>query len=203
MNPRVIVFARVPRGGEVKTRLARSIGEAAALAHYRTMLRDTLAVAREAQVQAPGLEVELCVLGDDREGECARLAAMHGFALTTQLGASFGERIAGAVERALRDGRVPVLVGSDVVSLSARDLHDAFEALRASDAVFAPTEDGGYALVGLRREVAGLFDDMPWGRDTLMAATRRRLQQAGIGWSQLRTQWDVDEEPDLRRWLAR
>ncbi|HRA77971.1 MAG TPA: TIGR04282 family arsenosugar biosynthesis glycosyltransferase [Burkholderiaceae bacterium] len=202
MNPRVIVFARVPRSGEVKTRLARSIGEAAALAHYRTMLRDTLAVAREAQVQAPGIEVELCVLGDDPEGECARLAAMHGCALTAQVGASFGERIAAAVGRALSDGRMPVLVGSDVVSLAARDLHDAFEALRVSDAVFGPTEDGGYALVGLSREVAGLFDDMPWGRDTLMAATRRRLQQAGIRWTQLRTLWDVDEEPELRRWLA-
>ena len=79
MNPRVIVFARVPCAGEVKTRLARTVGEAAALAHYRTMLRDTLAVVRAAQVQSPGLEVELCILGDDREGECARLAAMHGY----------------------------------------------------------------------------------------------------------------------------
>lgn len=202
MNPRVIVFARVPCAGEVKTRLARTVGEAAALAHYRTMLRDTLAVVRAAQVQSPGLEVELCILGDDCDGECGRLAAMHGFTLTTQVGASLGERIDTALARALDEGRVPVLVGSDVVSLSASDLHDAFEALRERDAVFGPTEDGGYALVGLSRRVAHLFEDMPWGCDTLMAATRRRLQESGARWSQLRTLWDVDEEPNLRRWLA-
>ncbi len=202
MTRRVIVLARVPRPGEVKSRLARTVGEAAALAHYRTMLRDILSVVREAQVQSPDIEVELCILGDDRDGECARLAAMHGFALTTQLGSSVGERIEAALGRALDEGRVPVLVGSDVVSLAASDLHDAFEALRERDAVFGPTEDGGYALVGLRRRVARLFDEMPWGRDSLMAATRRRLQESGVRWSQLRTLWDVDEEPDLRRWLA-
>jgi rSAM/selenodomain-associated transferase 1 len=202
MTRRVIVLARVPRPGEVKSRLARTVGEAAALAHYRTMLRDILSVVREAQVQSPDIEVELCILGDDRDGECARLAAMHGFALTTQLGSSVGERIEAALGRALDEGRVPVLVGSDVVSLAASDLHDAFEALRERDAVFGPTEDGGYALVGLRRRVARLFDEMPWGRDSLMAATRRRLQESGVRWSQLRTLWDVDEEPELRRWLA-
>ncbi|MEZ5604486.1 MAG: TIGR04282 family arsenosugar biosynthesis glycosyltransferase [Burkholderiaceae bacterium] len=202
MNRRVIVFARAPRPGEVKTRLARAVGDAAALAHYRTMLRDTLAVVREAQVQSPELEVELCILGDDREGECARLAAMHGFALASQLGSSVGERIEAALGRALDEGRVPVLVGSDVVSLAASDLHDAFDALREREAVFGPTEDGGYALVGLRHRVARLFDEMPWGRDSLMAVTRRRLQESGVRWSQLRTLWDVDEEPELRRWLA-
>lgn len=202
MKRRVIVFARVPRSGEVKTRLARVIGDAAALAHYRSMLRDMLAVAREAQVQAPGLEAELCVAGDDVDGECARLAAMHGFTLVAQDGASPGERIDAALGRALREGRVPVLVGSDVMSLTARDLHAAFDALREHDAVFGPTEDGGYALVGLRRRVERLFDDMPWGTDSLMAATRRRLDECGVRWSQLRTLWDVDEEPDLRRWLV-
>lgn len=202
MKGRVIVFACVPRSGAVKPLLARAVGEAAALAHYRTMMRDTLAVAREAQLQAPGLEVELCVAGTDEDGECAGLAAMHGFALTGQVGASCGERIDAALGRALREGRIPVLVGGDVVSLTPRDLHDAFEALHERDAVFGPTEDGGYALVGLSREVGRLFDEMPWGRDSLMAATRRRLQEIGVRWQQLRTLWNVDEEPDLRRWLA-
>jgi rSAM/selenodomain-associated transferase 1 len=202
MNGRVIVFARVPCAGEVKTRLARAVGEATALAHYRTMLSDTLAVVRAALVEAPGLEAELCIVGDDRDGECARLAAAHGFALSAQQGATLGERIDAALGRALSEGKVPVLIGSDVVSLTARDLHDAFESLREREAVFAPTEDGGYALVGLSRRVARLFDAMPWGCDSLMAVTRRRLQECGIRWAQLRTLWDVDEEPDLRRWLA-
>lgn len=203
MTGRVILFARVPRRGEVKTRLARRVGDGAALAHYRTMLRDTLAVVREAQVQAPGLQAELCIAGDDVDGECARLAAMHGFALAAQQGTTPGERIEAALARALREGSVPVLVGSDVVSLTAADLRGAFDALHERDVVLAPTEDGGYALIGLRREVERLFEGMPWGTDALMAATRRRLEESGVRWAQLRTLWDVDEEPDLQRWLGR
>ena len=201
-NGRIVVFARAPRYGEVKTRLARAVGAAAALAHYRTMLRDMLAVVREAMLQLPGLDAELCVAGDDDDGECARLAALHGIALAAQAGASFGERLGGALERALRDGRIPVLVGSDAVSLTVGDLKDALAALRAHDAAFAPSEDGGFALVGLRRPIEGLFEGLPWGSDTLMAVTRRRLDELGVDWTQLRTLWDVDEEPDLRRWLA-
>ncbi len=202
MKRRVIVFSRVPRSGEVKPRLAGALGDAVALAHYRTMLRDTLAVVREAQVQDPVIEAELCIAGDDADGECARLAAAHGFALAAQEGATLGERIGAALSRALREGRVPVAVGGDLVSLRARDVHEAFEALRERDVVLGPTEDGGYALVGLRRELARLFDDLPWGEPTLMAVTRRRLHEAGVPWAQLRTLWDVDEEPELRRWLA-
>jgi rSAM/selenodomain-associated transferase 1 len=202
-NGRIVVFARAPRHGEVKTRLARTAGAAAALAHYRTMLRDTLGVVREAMLQLPGLDVELCVAGQDPDGECARLAALHGAALAAQVGDSFGERLGAALDRALLDGRMPVLVGSDAVSLTAGDLKDALAALRDHDATFAPTEDGGFALVGLRRPVEGLFDDLPWGTDTLMAVTRRRLDELGVDWVQLRTLWDVDDEPGLRRWLAR
>lgn len=201
MNGRIIVFARVPRCGDVKASLASVIGDAAALTHYRKMLSDTLAVVREARAQAPELEVELCIDGDDAEGECVALAASCGFALTVQQGASLGERIEAALRRALGEGRTPVLIGSDVVSLTARDLLDAFQALRERDAVLGPTEGGGYALVGLGREIPRLFDEMPWGRDSLIAATRRRLQECGVRWTQLRTLWVVDEEPDLRRWL--
>lgn len=201
-NGRIVVFARTPRHGEVKTRLARVVGAAAALAHYRTMLRDTLAVVREAMLQWPALDAELCIAGDDSDGECARLAALHGAALAAQAGASFGERLGGALERALRDGRMPVLVGSDAMSLTVGDLKDAFAALREHDAAFAPSEDGGFALVGLRRSIEGLFEALPWGSDTLMAVTRRRLDELGVDWVQLRTLWDVDEEPDLQRWLA-
>ncbi len=202
MNRRVIVFARVPRAGEVKPRLAGAIGDAAALAHYRDMLRAVLAVVREALVRWPDLEAELCILGDDHDGECRRLAATHGLALAPQAGASTGDRVRAALERALDAGRLPVLVRADLVSLTADDLRDAFEALRDQEAVFAPTEGGGYALVGLSRPAARLFEDMPWGADSLMAATRRRLQECDLRWEQLRTLWNVDEEPDLRRWLA-
>jgi rSAM/selenodomain-associated transferase 1 len=196
---RVIVFARVPRLGEVKTRLARSIGDAAALSVHRELMAGAMATA----VTAGADRLELCVAGDDRDGECARLAASCGAALSVQRGDSLGDRMGEALGRALADGCRPVLIGCDVPSLTASDLRRAFDALEFHDAVFAPAEDGGYGLVGCRREIGVAFEAIPWGQPTVMAATRERLRAAGIGWAELRTVWDVDELEDLQRWRDR
>ncbi|MEI7446264.1 MAG: DUF2064 domain-containing protein, partial [Burkholderiales bacterium] len=71
-----------------------------------------------------------------------------------------------------------------------------------ADAVLAPAEDGGYALVGIARPIPGLFDGVDWGSDRVLAATRDRLRAAAARWTELRTVWDVDVEADLRRWTA-
>ena len=197
-RPRLIVFARVPILGRVKTRLAASIGDEAALAVHRALLATTLERAVEA---SPG-ELELCIDGDDPHGECAALARASGARLRRQSGASLGERMDEALTRALGDGCLPVLVGCDAPALKADDLHAAFEALAQVDAVFAPAEDGGYALVGCSRPIAEAFRAIDWGSPTVMAETRVRLTGAGIGWCELRTLWDVDDAEDLRRWQA-
>ncbi len=93
-----------------------------------------------------------------------------------------------------------MLVGSDCPSLRPGDLRDAFDALAAADAVFAPAEDGGYALVGVSRSAPGLFDPMRWGTSAVMAKTLARAEHAGLRVALLRTVWDVDVEADLRRW---
>jgi len=196
---RVIVFARVPRLGEVKTRLARSIGEHAALSAHRELLAAAMATA--ARAGADG--VELCIAGDDRDGECAGLAASFGASLSVQRGASLGDRMGEALGRALAEGCWPALIGCDVPSLTASDLRCAFGALELCDAVFSPAEDGGYGLVACRREIGVAFESIPWGQPTVMAATRERLRSAGIGWTELRTVWDVDELDDLLRWRGR
>jgi glycosyltransferase A (GT-A) superfamily protein (DUF2064 family) len=94
-------------------------------------------------------------------------------------------------------------LGSDCPALTARHLRHADQALRdGADAVFVPCEDGGYALVGLRRTDERLFRDIAWGTETVMAETRRRLLALGWQWRELEMLWDVDRPEDYERLVA-
>lgn len=67
------------------------------------------------------------------------------------------------------------------------------------DAVFIPAEDGGYVLVGLRRPLPRLFEDIDWGSERVMTQTRARLHELGLSWRELPTLWDIDRPQDLDR----
>ncbi|MCX7204061.1 MAG: DUF2064 domain-containing protein, partial [Burkholderiales bacterium] len=82
------------------------------------------------------------------------------------------------------------------------DLAQAFVALQTADVVFAPAQDGGYALVGLRREAPELFERVDWGTEQVMSQTLAHAQALGLTVRLLRTVWDVDTPADLRRWRA-
>ena len=198
---RIIVFAKVPRAGEVKTRLAAVLGAEGALAAYRQLLEHTLAQT----AAVPGVARELCVAGHDVDGECEVLARQYGFELSVQSGDDLGDRMMNALRPGLGRGERVVLIGSDCPVLRAVDLADALDALKGTDhaeAVFAPTEDGGYVLVGAVGAMPPVFESMHWSHAQVMAQTRKRLDAAGIRYRMLRTLWDVDELADWERWQA-
>jgi rSAM/selenodomain-associated transferase 1 len=196
-TPALIVFARVPRAGQVKTRLAASIGVTAALQVYRDLLESTLQRTRGSRAPIRLLYID----GEDLDGHCAELARRFGMRLERQVGADLGQRMANALEDQLRDARLPVLIGCDLPVIDATYLDAAFDALASHDAVFAPAEDGGYGLVGLRRMIPELFFDQPWGSSQVMARARQSLRGAAASWCELDEVWDVDEVCDLERWL--
>ena len=105
-----------------------------------------------------------------------------------------------AFKRVLRAHPYVVLIGSDCPALTPADLRAAARALKAgADAVLSPAEDGGYALIGLRRVTRRLFDGIAWGRPTVLERTRARLRRIGWRWKELRTVWDVDRPEDVAR----
>ena len=111
-----------------------------------------------------------------------------------------GARMLNAFEDALTRSRHVLLTGSDCPSLTAADLRAAARALREGrDAVFGPTEDGGYVLVGLSQAMPALFDAMTWGTATVMEETRQRLRNLGWRWHELPVHWDVDRPQDYQR----
>jgi hypothetical protein len=128
------------------------------------------------------------------------LARRHGLALRTQVRGHLGQRMHRAFERALRSADAVVLIGTDCPGLRASDLRAAVRALQGgADAVLAPAEDGGYALIGLRRVSARLFCGIDWGSTSVMEQTRQRLGELGWRWRELRTVWDVDRPEDYAR----
>jgi rSAM/selenodomain-associated transferase 1 len=199
MTRRLVVFARLPRLGRVKTRLAATVGDERALAVHRRLLETTVALAESFGAD----RLELCYDGEPSPtGDWPLTLASSGWDVVPQQGADLGARMWKALRGALSRGEQVLLVGSDCPVLRPDDLHAAFEALGRTDAVFAPTEDGGYALVGLRRALPTLFSEMPWSTARVMDETRARLAAAGASATELRTVWDVDVEADMKRWEA-
>ncbi len=194
----LLVFARAPVAGAAKTRLIPLLGADGAARLQERFIDRTLATAHAARPDRLMLWCE----PDTTHDVLRRTASRHGASLHAQNGADLGARMHGAFAHALPDCRFAIGVGTDCPALETTHLHAACEALHAGhDAVFAPAEDGGYALIGLRHADAFLFSDIPWGTDRVMDETRQRLRESGLLWHELATLWDVDRPEDYHRLL--
>ncbi len=192
---RLLVFAKAPVPGQVKTRLAGKYGIRGAARLYQAMLRRTLAMATAAAL----CPVQLWCAPNTTHPFFASCRRDYGVTLKTQPGGDLGRRMDLALRQALRESSWAVLIGGDCPSLGSAELRTALSALAGvRDAVLGPAEDGGYVLIGLRRPCPVLFQGVAWGKPGVLAATRRRLQRAGMAWSELPTGWDVDYPADVR-----
>jgi len=192
----VIVFAKAPEPGTVKTRLVPVLGAEGAAALHVRLVKRTLGTLRAASFK----HVELhCAPGTD-DPFFQFCAGHYGFPLRPQVAGDLGARMLSAFERALAAHACVVLIGTDCPALTARHLRQAERALRdGNEAVFIPCEDGGYALIGLQRADGQLFEGIAWGGDNVMTQTRARLSALGWRWHELETLWDVDRPVDYQR----
>lgn len=193
MSTAVIVFAKAPVPGLVKTRLTPALGAEGAAVLAERMLRHALAQATAADIGS----VELCAAPDATHPALRAAAAVCGASLTEQGTGDLGLRMHRAFARSLmRHGRA-LLIGTDAPSLDASMLRQASQALEDRDVVFVPALDGGYALVGQRRPDPRWFSDMTWSHARVMDDTRQRLRGAGVRWTELSAVADIDEPADL------
>ncbi len=192
----IVVFAKAPQPGAVKTRLIPLLGAEGAAALHLRLVKRALATARAAAFG----RVELHCAPDAEDAFFRFCGSRYGAALAPQAAGDLGARMLAAFGTALAAHARVLLIGSDCPALSARDLRQAEQALREGhDAVLAPAEDGGYALIGLTRCDARLFEGIAWGGDGVMAETRARLAALGWRWRELETLWDVDRPEDYAR----
>jgi rSAM/selenodomain-associated transferase 1 len=195
----VVVFAKAPRPGMVKTRLADLLGVEGAAGLHARLVKHTLETARAAGFR----RIELHGAPDCDDPFFRFCAGHYAVTLASQAPGNLGARMLAAFESTLAAHARVLLVGSDCPALTARHLRQAERALRdGADAVLAPCEDGGYALIGLRRADARLFEGVAWGSSSVAADTRKRLAELGWHWRELETLWDVDRPEDYSRLLS-
>jgi len=193
---RVIVFARAPEPGKVKTRLIPALGEAGAAALYRRLVLHAIGAAKDSD-SGP---VELWCAPDASQPFFAECARRLGVSLHAQPEGDLGERMRQAFIAVLGRSARAILVGSDIPGLSAEYLRDAERSLAGGyDVVIGPAEDGGYVLIGLKRCDPELFREISWGRPTVLAETRRHIARLGLSCHELPALWDVDRPGDLER----
>ncbi len=193
---RVVVFAKAPEPGRVKTRLIPALGEAGAAVLHRRLVAHSLRAATDAALGPVELWCDPDI-GDPFFSDCER---DFGVSLHAQGQGDLGARMERALDAALTRASRAILVGSDIPGLSAQYLRDAERMLLAgNDAVIGPAEDGGYVLIGLSRCDPRLFRALSWGGPEVLAQTRERI--AALRWrsSELPALRDVDRPEDLER----
>jgi rSAM/selenodomain-associated transferase 1 len=192
--PRIAVFAKAPVPGSVKTRLVPLLGAEGAARLHAGLVNQALSTAAATRPA----KLQLWCSPDASHPFLAACAKRFACETRTQQGADLGERMAHAFE-----GNTPlVLIGSDCPALRASHISHAWDALEFHDAVVAPAEDGGYALIALARPCPSLFSDIAWGEPNVMQRTRERLAGAKLSWMELPTLWDVDRPEDYERLRA-
>ena len=185
MKDMVVVFARAPRLGTVKRRLARAIGDRAALRFHLSTLTALLR-----DLKSDGRFDVVLALTPDR----ARVRLPIRVAHADQGHGDLGRRMA----RALGKYRRVALMGCDIPMATAADARAAFRRLGTADAVFGPAQDGGYWLIALGpRRPADLFGATRWSTGHALADTLLQYRHRRTGL--LRCLADVDTEADYRR----
>lgn len=192
---RVVIFAKAPRPGEVKTRLIPALGPQGAATLARRLLHHAIEQALLADIGT----VELCRTPDD-EDAWKSVDAPATVAQSAQGAGDLGERLARSSERVIGTGSAVLLIGTDCPGLDARALRRLAGSLEEADAAITPAADGGYVALALNRYHPRLFAHIDWSTSTVASETLRRFNELGWRTRVLPILRDIDEPADLR-WL--
>lgn len=184
----IAVFAKPPRAGEVKTRLAAALGANVAALLARAFFSDTWA----ALGQVAGARRVLASTADELGAFGLREAE-----LWLQGDGDLGARMERIAVRALAEAPWFIALGADSPGLPLAALDAARAAFVRHDAALGPADDGGYYLLGLRRVEPGLLAGLPWSAPNTLEATRERLAARGYSQATLQPWFDVDALADL------
>lgn len=188
----VILFARDPVLGKVKTRLSPFLDDATILKLYTCFLQDSL----DKVGQVGNADRFVGVAPADQSGFFSRTLGSD-IRLFVQEGEDLGDKMRRAIQDRFEEGyKRVVIIGSDSPSLPVSYIDQAFACDK--DLVLGPSTDGGYYLIGMREKVVEVFDGVSWGTETVLRETCERLVQSGAGLELLPVWYDVDSPEDLK-----
>lgn len=200
---RVLIFAKAPEAGQVKTRLAKSVGSEEAVEIYRGMIRDLL----RGLGSGDELDIEVMWSGSRDVPGNVLIETFSPHRLSRQIGHDLGERMTTAIsERALlQRTRQIIAIGTDLPDLERSDLEAAFSLLDSCEWVIGPAIDGGYYLIGCRSDSfdARVFEGIHWGKSSVLEATTERIRELGAAVALLPERADIDDIDDLVDYVGR
>jgi hypothetical protein len=197
------MMAKAPIPLQVKTRLFPELSPHQAAELCELFIQDMV----QEMSELPQSVVSFALAFAPREAE-AHFTAMlpANVAMFPQPGGGLGERMAGIFENMFEQGYGQVLiVGSDLPDLPRRVIESAMQALDqpGADLALGPTSDGGYYLIGLKRPVPQLFQDLPWSTSAVLERTLQKAKALGLSVALVEGWEDVDTYEDLVRFMAR
>jgi len=190
----LIIFARNPVRGKVKTRLAATMGHNKALSIYQLLLEHTVQITQQLPCDryvfyADGISKN-DIWSDDL------------YLKKNQEGKDLGQRMLHAFDTLFQQGyQKIIIIGTDCFELSSSILLDAFTALDEKEVVIGPSEDGGYYLLGMRQFFPFLFEEKTWSTDTVYSSTVQQLAIQNIRYDTLPILNDIDTEDDWKQYL--
>lgn len=194
----LICFAKEPRPGEVKTRLAAKIGAVPAARLYASFLKEIAA-------KLPQCGADRLIIASPGAHPKPRLDQIFPaplFLHRKQRGETLGQRMSKSFEESFAEGGTRVvMIGSDSPHFPIAEVHRTFDLLDQRDAVVGPALDGGFWLVGLRR-YAELFSALPLSTPRAQAALLQELQADGLSYEEVEICADIDTIEDVKRFLA-
>lgn len=191
MNRLLIIFVKNPELGKVKTRLAKSIGEEAALAVYLRLLHHTQEVAEKMPCDKA---VYYSAFVDTEDSWNNKKYKKY-----LQQGSSLGEKMTRAINVSLAAGYDSVcLIGSDIYELRAHTIDSAFSKLETHDVVIGPAKDGGYYLIGMKAPHPEIFQLKRWSTPDVFSETIKLIDKNGLTYAQTQLLNDIDEPEDLK-----
>lgn len=200
---RLVIFAKYPKVGQVKTRLIPAIGAEGAVQLANLMLRHTLDQALQSQVG----EIELCVSPDLKSYEWQSIYLPKNIYLTDQGNGNLGQRLSRAAQRVVEEGKAVIFIGTDCPALTATMLKEVVIQLEKYDAVMIPASDGGYVLLALNHFDHSVFSDIQWSTSSVAFDSLTKISALGWSVALLPVLHDIDEPKDLKKlpveWLAK
>jgi len=197
----VIVFARYPNKGKVKTRLAKEIGEETALKFYKSCAENTFEECKKLKSESILLYL---YYSDVKDKTFITKWAGFDFIINPQSGTSLGEKMKNAFDEVLSKGiKKAVIIGSDVPDINTKIIKDSFDILNYADAVIGPSTDGGYYLLGMKKVYDYLFEDIKWSTNSVFAETCNRIIKNKLTYFVLPKLIDIDVKEDFLTWSAK
>ena len=196
----LILFLKYPERGSVKTRIAAALGDDFAYGLYTAFIKDLL-------VMAGFVGADKILAIDGPAG--APLASLDfgtGYSVIRQNGKDIGDRMRNAFEYVFNSGyKNAVLIGSDLPGLPAALVENAFAALNTADATIGRSTDGGYYLIGFRKETCSpdYFKGITWSTSSVFQRTMEKFSRSEKSVYRLPEWIDIDDHNDLKQFYER